>query len=152
MSDGGPKNCLELRAGLLAAEQERYCPPQMPNFARAVGGDDPGRCCAGPTNSAQTDCANVGDASCAIATDPNEFKSPQSCQYLRAVSDAGPCPTGYTALTTQGQGGLAGLTLYGCTDMGQNCYPAGALARLKELGYDTTGLTACSASTASASA
>ena len=139
------KNCLELRAGLLAADQARYCPPQMPNFARAVGSADPGRCCSGPTNSAKTDCADATAPSCAVATDPNEFKSPQSCQYLRAVSDAGPCPTGYTALTTQGQGGLTGLTLYGCTDMGQNCYPAGALSRLKELGYDTTGLTVCTA-------
>ncbi|NCY21261.1 hypothetical protein EBX31_04795 [bacterium] len=141
-SADGVANCLELRAGLLAAEQEKYCPPQMPNFVRRDG-SDPGSCCASPADSAQTVCADPTAPSCAVSTDANEFKSPQSCQYLKAVAAADPCPTGYTGLQTQGAGAFAGLTLYGCTDMGQNCYPAGALARLKELGYDTTGLTAC---------
>jgi hypothetical protein len=137
----GVANCLELRAGLLAAEQEKYCPPQMPNFVQR---DGPGTCCTSPGNADLTGCVDPDAGRCSVSTDPNEFKSPQSCQYLKAVADAGPCPTDYTPLQTQGAGALAGLTLYGCTDMGQNCYPAGALARLKELGYDTTGLTACS--------
>jgi hypothetical protein len=135
-------NCLEMRAGRMQAAGANVCPPDAPNYVESKDG---ARCCAGPGNAALTDCADPNPAGyCNVSSDPNEFKDPKSCQFLRAQSEAGRCPPKYARFTTQGQGSMTGLTLYGCTDMGTNCYPAGAVQRLNELGYDTTGLAVCS--------
>jgi hypothetical protein len=146
------KNCLETRAGMLQAEGETMCPKEMPNFVRGGYGANTaaGRCCASPGNSAMTDCQDLSQPYCNATTDANLFETaggaPNTCQFMRAQEDDGPCPKGFGAFTAAGQGAMAALTLYGCTDNGTNCYAASTLKRLQELGYDVSGLTACSAS------
>lgn len=140
-SNGTIKNCLELRAGLMQAEGERLCPPSKPNYVKGSTGP---RCCASAANDTYTDCTDLGTGRyCDFTTDSNELKNPQSCQFLREKESAAACPTKFNPFTTEGQGPLSGLTLYGCTDMGKNCYSTALLTRLKELGYKTDGLTPC---------
>ena len=134
------KNCLELRSGLMQAEGEAVCPSTMPTFVKESG-DSAGRCCADPGNPALTAC--VGTKFCDVGTDPNMFKDSTSCQFLKAQGDTA-CPKGFGTFTAPGQGAMSDITLFGCTDNGTNCYADSTLKRLKELGYDTTGLVSCS--------
>ena len=134
-------NCLELRSGLMEAEGAALCPHASPNYVKGPAAPN-GRCCAGPGNAALTECVGTTQY-CDVSTDSNEFKDPKSCQFLKAQEDAGACPANFGPFTAAGQGGMANLTLFGCTDNGQNCYATSTLKRLKELGYDVTGLTAC---------
>jgi hypothetical protein len=137
----GIKNCLELRAGLMQAEGERLCPPSKPNYVKE---GERARCCASAANDTYTDCADLGTGKyCDFTADANELKVPESCQFLREKESATACPAKYKPFTTEGQGSLAGLTLYGCTDMGKNCYSSALLTRLRQLGYKTDGLTPC---------
>jgi len=145
---GPPKpdvpNCLELRSGLMQAEGEKVCPPSLPNFVKGPKGSatENGRCCNGLTNDSYDDCVS-GDY-CNVGTDANIFKDPKSCGFLRAQYDDGPCPTDFGPLKANGTGPMADITLYGCTNNSQNCYSAGTLKRLAELGYDVKGLPSCS--------
>ncbi len=142
-TSGTVKNCLELRAGLMQAEGERLCPPSKPNYVKGAT-TSAGRCCASTANDSYTDCTDLSTGKyCDFTTDSNELKDPQSCQFLRSKETAATCPSKYNPFTTEGQGPMAGLTLYGCTDMGTNCYSTALLSRLKTLGYDTKGLTPC---------
>lgn len=134
----GIPNCLELRAGQMQAKGESVCPPSMPSY---VDGPDGARCCAGAANAELTRCASAKAASCDATHVSNEFTAPGSCAFLRAQQMDPTCPSGYQTFTAQG---FEGLTLFGCTDMGQNCYSAATIGRLKELGYDASSLTVCS--------
>jgi len=122
----------------MQAEGETICPKASPTFVQSSAA---GRCCADPGNPALTEC--VGNKYCDVATDPNVFKTPGSCQFQKAQEDAPACPTNYGPFTAAGQGAMASLTLFGCTDNGQNCYADSTIKRLKELGYDVSGLTSC---------
>ena len=133
-------NCLDLRAGLMQAEGEKVCPPSMPNFVRGPKGP---RCCHGPANETYDDCE--GGEHCEVGAE-NIFKDPTSCGFVKAQHDDGECPTGFSRLQAKGQGAMADLTLYGCTNSSQNCYSAATLKRLVELGYDVKGLPSCSKS------
>jgi hypothetical protein len=140
----GIKNCLELRAGLMQAEGQRLCPPSKPNYVKGGANTADGRCCSSTANDTYTDCTNLSTgAYCDFTKDQNELKDPQSCQFLRSKESAASCPSKYKPFTTEGHDTLSGLTLYGCTDMGTNCYSTALLTRLKELGYKTDGLTPC---------
>lgn len=146
---GSIKNCLELRAGLLQAEGEKTCPPSKPNFCKGPTGSATaaGRCCSSATNSDGTDC---------VDTSPQKFcdvkvglkyeladTTMASCQFQRAAETAPVCPEGYHRTTTVGSGNLAGVAVYGCTDMSTTCYSTAVIQRLKEMGHDTTNLSAC---------
>lgn len=133
------KNCMELRSGLMQAEGEPVCPANR-TFVKGAAG--PGRCCADPGNPELTEC--LGTNYCDVAANPNEFMTANSCQFQKAQENAGPCPKNYGAFTAAGQGAMANLTLFGCTDNGQNCYAESTIKRLKELGYDVTALISCS--------
>jgi len=142
-SKDGVSNCLELRSGLMQAEGSAVC-PSAHTFVKGPSGSDTqnGRCCADPGNAALTECN--GKVFCDVSTDKNEFKDPRACQFQKAQQDAGACPTKFGPFTAAGQGAMSSLTLFGCTDNGQNCYADSTLKRLKELGYDVSGLTSCS--------
>jgi hypothetical protein len=146
-------NCLETRAGKLAEEGASTCPPQMMNFAKGPKGSatEKGRCCEGALNAESTDCMTAGPGSfCDVAGAANEFEGgPGSCEFLRVkAADKTPCPNGMRAFVLPGQGALDGLSLFGCSDNSQICYSAALISRLGELGYSTTGMTACSAAAA----
>ena len=142
-SKGDVKDCLELRSGLMEAEGESVCTTKLPTFVKGPAGSDTeqGRCCGDPGNAALTECN--GSDFCDVSTESNVFKAPGSCQFLRAQEDVGACPTKFGPFTGKGQGSLADLTLFGCTDNGQNCYADSTLKRLKELGYDVSSLVSC---------
>ena len=133
------KNCMTLRSGLLAAEGAELCPRNMPTYVKNASGA--GRCCADPGNPALTEC--VGATYCDPTSDPNYFKDTTSCQFRKAKESV-QCPTGFGVFTATGQGPMANITLMGCTDNGQNCYPESTIKRLKELGYNVEGLSSCS--------
>jgi len=137
------KNCLELKSGLMQAEGAAVCPSNHTFVKGAVGSDTQnGRCCADPGTPDLTAC--LGTNYCDVSTDPNEFTTATSCQFQKAQENAGPCPTNYGPFTAAGQGAMANLTLFGCTDNGQNCYADSTIKRLKELGYDVSSLISCS--------
>lgn len=144
-SKGDVKNCMELRSGLMQAEGVGVCPKATPTFVKGAAGSatQNGRCCADPGNPALTEC--VGSTYCDVSTDSNEFKDPVSCQFKRAQEEMGACPNHYGPFTATGQGAMSNITLFGCTDNGQNCYADSTLKRLKELGYDVSGLVSCTA-------
>ena len=149
-AQNGVSNCLELRSGLMQAEGESVCPSSRTYVRGSTGSDtENGRCCADPGNAALTEC--VGKNYCDVSTDKNEFKDPLACQVLKAQENAGPCPKKFGPFTAAGQGGMSDITLFGCTDNGQNCYADSTLKRLKELGYDVSGLVACSSLSKTAS-
>lgn len=127
------RNCQEMRGDLMKAAGTTICPPNMPNYVQD-------RCCAG-TNADHSVCMG---SQCEVAKDSNPFKNPNSCQFLKAQSEDGACPRKFGPFTTAGQGAMTGITLYGCTDGGRNCYSDATLKRLKELGYDVAGLPSCS--------
>jgi hypothetical protein len=135
-------NCLSLRSGLMAAKGSTLCPSDAPNYVEAAA--DQGKCCTSPGNSALTDCVDPAGSCAVTVNEPNLFKDATSCQFRRAVQDDGACPKAFGPFTAAGQGAMSALTLYGCTDNGTNCYAESTLQRLKELGYDVTGLTSCS--------
>lgn len=149
-SDGVP-NCLEIHGQQLAAEGAATCPPTaMPNYVKGPAGSatEKGRCCAGPANADQTDCYSTAPGMfCDAARADNEFAGgPTSCEFLRAKELEGAnCPAGWGAFTQPGQGSLAGLTVFGCSDNNQMCYSAATTARFQELGYDTTAMSVCKA-------
>lgn len=139
---GEVKNCLELRAGILEALGEKVCPLSKPNFAMTTSGQ--GRCCAGAITSDGTDCADSNPSwQCNVGTDPNELKDDTDCRFLKEREGDSKCPDKYVPFTAPGQGDLAGLYLYGCSDMNQNCYSKALIARLKELKFSTDNLTPC---------
>lgn len=149
---GAVPNCLEFHTAQIAAEGKATCPPSMSNYAKGPAGSatEKGRCCAGPTNADQTDCLTgaAPGTFCDAERASNEFTgSPASCEFQRAkeLEGAG-CPTGYGSFTQPGQGALAGLTVFGCSDNNQMCYSAATTGRLQELGYDTTGMSVCQSS------
>lgn len=147
----GVPNCLEVHGEQLAAEGQATCPPSMPNYVKGATGSptEKGRCCAGPTNADQTDCFSTAPGSfCDAARAANEFAGPvTSCEFQRAKElEGAACPDGWGAFTQPGQGSLAGLNVFGCSDNNQMCYSAATAARLQELGYDTTGMSVCKTS------
>jgi hypothetical protein len=131
------KNCLSLRSGLLAAKGADICPKGLPTY---VSSD---RCCADAGNHEMNACTSANY--CDATSDPNYFKQAGSCQFRKAQEEI-QCPTGFGVFTAPGQGPMSNITLMGCTDNGRNCYPDSTLKRLKELGYDVTGLPNCSQS------
>ena len=139
----GVKNCLDLKAGLMAAEGASFCPPSMPNYAQAGAN---GRCCAGPANSSFSDCADSQPHCDRLPAGQDPLSDATSCDFKRlAEADAATCPTGYHQVITAGQGAFAGLNIYGCTNMTQTCYSADMIGRLKAAGKDTSNLQPCSA-------
>lgn len=143
------KNCLELRAGLMAAEGASFCPASKPNFCKG-GAAGTGRCCAGPVNANFTDCADpMQSAHCdRLPEGKDPLTDATSCEFLRlAETDAAACPAGYHQVIAAGQGSFAGLNIYGCTNMSQTCYSADMIARLQRAGKDTSKLQACSSTT-----
>lgn len=148
-SQTGVKNCMELKSGLLAAEGASVCPSSSPNFAKGPRGSptENGRCCAGNVNKDATDCESSSPAGfCDVNTDPNVFKDPRSCGYLKAKEDDDECASGFSAFDMAGHGTLNGLTVYGCTNMSTSCYSQAMVNRLTELGYDVKGIPICGAS------
>jgi hypothetical protein len=148
-SDGVP-NCLEIHGQQLAEEGVATCPSSMPNYVKGPSGSatEKGRCCAGPANADQTDCFSTAPGTfCDAARADNEFAGgPASCEFQRAKElEGASCPSGWGAFTQPGQGALAGLTVFGCSDNNQMCYSAATTARLQELGYDTTAMSVCKA-------
>jgi hypothetical protein len=136
------KNCLELRAGLMAAEGASFCPPSKPNFCQ--GGVN-GRCCAGPANQNFTDCADSQPHCDRLPAGQDPLTDATSCDFQRlAEEDAASCPTGYHQVITAGQGQFTGLNIYGCTNMTQTCYSADMIGRLKADGKDVSKLQPCS--------
>jgi hypothetical protein len=141
------KNCLELKAGLLQAEGETTCPPSKPNFCKGPAGSATanGRCCSGPVNAEGTDCADSNAFfQCTVGTDPNELKDMNDCRFQREKETQDPCPPKYFPFSSEGQGPLKGVNVYGCSDLGKNCYSKAVIARLKELGYDSSSMPVCS--------
>jgi hypothetical protein len=143
-SKGAIKNCMELRSGLMQAEGAAVCPSNH-TFVKGASGSDTqgGRCCDDPGNPELTEC--VSNNYCNVSTNKNEFADAKSCQFQKAQEDAPACPKGYGPFTAAGQGfpGGSAITLFGCTDNGQNCYADSTIKRLKELGYDVSSLTSC---------
>jgi hypothetical protein len=141
---GSIPNCLELRAGLLQAEGEKYCPPSKPNFCSGPTG---GRCCASATNSAGTDCVDTTPGSfCDVKSGlKSELADTTmtSCQFQKAAETAPACPDGYHKFTSVGGGPLAGAAVYGCTDMTSTCYSQAVIQGLKEMGYPTDNFKVC---------
>ena len=134
------KNCLSLRSGILSAEGAELCPSAMPTYVKSTNGA--GRCCADPGNPGLTECTSTNY--CDPAADSNYFKNTASCQFRKAKESVH-CPTGFGVFTAAGPpGAMSDITLMGCTDGGKNCYPDSTLKRLKELGYDVSGLPSCS--------
>jgi hypothetical protein len=147
-SRDGINNCLELRAGYLEAEAQKVCPPSKPNYAQGSVGSptEHGRCCKGPVTADGSNCADASNVMnfCNVSTDTNEFKTMENCQIQREKETAESCPEKYSPFTMESkQGPTAGLYLYGCTDGGSMCYSKALINRLKELGYDSTGLKQC---------
>lgn len=145
-SEEGVPNCLEIHGKQLEEEAAARCPTTMPNYVKTTDGT--ARCCSGPANADRTDCLSERDIFCNVAGGDNEFAGgANSCEFLRARErDATACPEGWGAFTQPGQGALAGLTVFGCSDNTQMCYSAATTARLQELGYDTTGMAVCKSS------
>lgn len=145
----GPKqpgipNCNELKAGILAAEGERTCPPSMPNFCKGSQAPN-GRCCAGKVTEKGDTCVDQSAGSCDVGTDPNEFKNPNDCRLLRARDMDPPCPGGYGRFFTPvTHGPLEGLTVYGCSNMSSQCYSDAIIKRLGALGYNLGQVPRCS--------
>ena len=143
-SSSSIKNCLELREGIMKAKGDKVCPAGM-SYVESVSGQ--AKCCAGPANAGWTDCAVPTASFCPVTADANAdiFKNPNSCQFLKARSEAPACPAGFAPFTTSGAGSLPNdITLFGCSDSNQNCYASSTLATLRSRGYDVSGLTDCS--------
>jgi hypothetical protein len=117
-TDGIP-NCKTLNEKLQKAKADALCPKTMPHYVD-------NKCCTDPG------CT----ASCRVAD--NYFKDETSCQFLKMKEE--PCPADYDEMTKKGKDGFH---LYGCINNKEVCYSAATLARLKEMNYDTTGLTSC---------
>lgn len=141
-SKGGVKNCMELRSGLMQAEGAAVCPSNH-TFVKEASGQ--ARCCDDPGNPELTECAS--NNYCNVSTDKNEFADAKSCQFQKAQEDAPACPKSYGPFTAAGQGAMSSITLFGCTDNGQNCYADSTIKRLKELGYDVSSLISCTSLT-----
>jgi len=137
----GVRNCRGMQTELLDAEGKRTCPPNMPTF---VQNGQQARCCpSGGANADRTDCLN--SESCQVVADPNPFKDSNSCQYLKMRREDGDCPRNFNPFIFPGQKDMTGITIYGCTDGARGCYSTGIIKRLRELGYDVSGLPSCSA-------
>ena len=131
----GAANCSEFLLDSMQKTAALVCPKDKPNYVKGPAG---GRCCAGPTNPNRTEC--MGD-SCAVTNSGNEFADDKSCQFQKAQQSA-VCPAGYRSFVSQGN---SGMKLLGCTNGAANCYAKSTLQRLRDLGYDTTGLPSCNA-------
>jgi hypothetical protein len=114
----GIPNCKEFKDKIRKTKGAALCPKTMPHYM-----DD--KCCTDPG------CKD----SCKIVD--NYFKDDTSCQFLKAKEE--PCPADYDAMTKKGKDGFH---LYGCINK-EVCYSAAILTRLKEMNYDTTGMTSC---------
>jgi hypothetical protein len=142
-------NCMELRAGQMQAKGEALCPVSLPNYAQGALGSTTatGRCCQTMANAAFTDCVDITgpNSFCDQTTVTNIFTVPGSCQFLRLAGDASAqCPTGYSQFTMAGQGDYIGMTLIGCSNSSQSCYPQAVLDAIVATGHSTEGLTPCS--------
>jgi hypothetical protein len=138
----GIPNCNDIQAGILLAKGETLCPPSKPNFCSA---GEAGRCCTSAVSSDGTKCIDetIG-RSCNVGKDPNIFKDPNDCRYQRMKEKDRPCRPKYHSFTSPvSEGPLAGLTLYGCTNLVDSCYSENMVDALKELGYDVSRLTIC---------
>ena len=146
-AQGKIPNCAQTRAGELQDLGAARCPGTAPNYAQGPRGSptEAGRCCAGSVNRDATDCSDPSPANqCDVITDPNIFKYPQSCNYLRAKQEDGVCPAGQHSFDMKlAAGPLAGLTVYGCTDTKTSCYSQAVVDRLKGLGYSLEGVPVC---------
>ena len=137
----GVKNCLELKAGLMAAEGASFCPPSMLNYTQ--GGDN-GRCCRGPANASFTDCADTQPHCDRLAPGENPLKNMTSCAFIKlSEDDAASCPTGYQPTMITGHGQLEDYHIYGCTNMTQTCFSDDLINRLKADGKKTDHLVRC---------
>jgi hypothetical protein len=148
----GVVNCLETLSGRMQADGERYCPPSMPNYVK--GPTLPlvrGRCCKSPADSRYQECADQTQPHCDVTTEEDFFKLPNSCQFQKAGANV-QCPSNYNMIAVLGQNNFQGATLIGCSDSGTICYTADIMSKLKKLGYDTSSLSACPASSGGASA
>lgn len=126
--------CSSIQGALMDKQGAEVCPPNTVFVAGPKGA----KCCAAP-NAERTDC--LGGDFCPVADDSRSWMTqPNSCQFLKAQKDAGACPPGYGPFTASQ---ASGITLFGCTDNGKNCYAASTLQRLQEMDYDITGLVAC---------
>jgi hypothetical protein len=130
----GIPNCSELMVDFAEQAAVGVCPSAMPNFVYKSDGSS--QCCSTPADSN----GNCSGSSCSII--PDEFTSDNNCRFMRE-KEVQSCPGGFQSATTQGQGQLSGLTLYGCSDQNQICYSQAMVARLGELGYDASALTVC---------
>jgi hypothetical protein len=139
----GIPNCLEDRTAIVQKHGEGKCPPTYPNYVQSLSGV--GKCCGSAGDEMMIDCQDLTQGFCSFTTDKNYFTAPSSCQYLRAQADAPTCPPGYGMIQITGQGGLAGLTLFGCSDNGTVCYAQSVVDELNSLGYDTSSLSVCTA-------
>jgi hypothetical protein len=133
----GIPNCTELMVDFAEQAAIGTCPSAMPNFVYKANGSS--QCCSVPADSN----GNCGGSSCSVIAD--EFTSDTNCRFLRE-KEVQSCPSSFQTATVQGQGQLAGLTLYGCSDQNQVCYSQAMVARLGELGYDASALSVCGSS------
>jgi hypothetical protein len=116
----GIPNCKTLNEKLQKTKGAALCPKTMPHYMD-------NKCCADP--GCTTSCRVVD----------NYFKDETSCQFLKMKEES--CPADYDEMTKKGKDGFH---LYGCINNTEVCYSTATLARLKEMNYDTTGMTSCS--------
>jgi hypothetical protein len=135
------KNCQEVFIAQNRERAQQVCPASMPNYAEESGN---GLCCGSSVTADMTACVEPKAGTCRVSGDRNPYGAgATSCEFQRAREADDPCPTGYGALTVEGQGSFKGLTLYGCTNSGQICYSQAVVSRLRELGYNTSSLKIC---------
>jgi hypothetical protein len=132
----GTANCSKFVLDAMQKTASLVCPKDKPNYVKGPAGE---RCCAGPTNANRTEC--MGSNFCAVSNSGNEFADDKNCQFQKAQQSVA-CPAGYRSFVSQGD---LGMKLLGCTNGAANCYATSTLQRLRNLGYDTTGLPPCNA-------
>lgn len=142
-SSDGIVNCQETLGGRMQADGERYCPSEAPNFVKGPTLPDvSGRCCKSPADAQFQDCQDPTQYHCAVTAEQNIFKAPNSCQF-RKLTETNTCPTDYSTVAVPGHNAFQGIFLIGCSDSGTICYTRDIVAKLKQLGYDTSSLTLC---------
>jgi hypothetical protein len=138
-------NCVSIQKKVLHAQGVNICPPTMPNFCKDPADNSKGRCCTSAVNESGTNCVRQ-EGSCSVGAGDNEFLDPTDCRFLRQKEMDSTCPSGYHQVlssVSNPKSALHGLSLYGCTNLSNNCYTAKLTQRLRTLGYDVSQLAQC---------
>jgi hypothetical protein len=142
-------NCAAIHKKALKDAGGNVCPPSMPNFCKGSStgsvGTGAGRCCTSAITEDGMNCVD-STGSCSVGAGKNEFLDPTDCRFLRQKEMDSTCPAGYyQSVSSVNNAGnpMNGLTLYGCTNLSNNCYTEKLVRRLYELGYDASQLRQC---------